>query len=453
MRTRQSLNIADAVRAMREGSLQATDLMAQCLESNRRFNPQLNAVLHLTPDAMKLAARCDAEMAEAGPHGLLHGIPLIVKDNIDVAGMPSTVGSALFANARPRCSSARVIDKLQREGAIILGKANMDELAAHVSGRTSCHGPSINPWRMEERFSPGGSSSGTAAAVAAGLCWGGLGTDTGGSVRLPASWCGLCGLRPTHGSVSLDGVYPRAASLDTVGALARSVQDVALLMEAMMEGENSFPRTPEPEERQPRIGVLPGVMESAAPVARDAWSRNLRRWKELGTCVPIEFPLLEDPEVAATVDLLRSYEFARDVERDMEADPGAMQKIHAGALADYRRGKSLTASDYARALERKGQFTRTTEDLLARQNLDFLLLPVSRATAPRVDAPAEEFSAARSLVNLFSITEGPSLTLPGEQVEGMPLGMQLVGARGADGALLRSGMAYERLYGPFPRPL
>ena len=444
--------ISEAVTAMKNGELSSGELVRHCLEKHQQYNEVLNATLCLAQDASEQAAQCDAEAKQGRFRGRLHGIPLIVKDNINVKGLPTTVASALFAQSSPCERDARVIAKLREEGAIILAKANMDEFAAHVSGRTSHWGPSINPWRPEERFSPGGSSSGAAVAVAAGFAWGGIGTDTGGSVRLPADWCGLCGLRPTYGSVSLDGVYPRASSLDTVGALARSVRDVALLMEIATEARNA-PRAGDTSGNGPRIGILSEIMEDVSPATRFVYSRSMERWSGLGVCARISFPLLEDPEAAATVDLLRSYEFARDVRRDMEAHPDAENVVHAGVLADYRKGKSVTDEAYAQALRRKQEFTEAVEALFAREGIDALLLPVARFTAPRLSAQAEEFALARNLVNLFSITEGPSLALPGVQANGMPFGLQLVGPRGADSRLLRAGMAYETAYEPFPMPL
>lgn len=451
MEAQQYRGITEYVAAMKSGKASSSALVRHCLEQHRKYNGTLNATICLAHDALEQAAQCDDEAQRGHCRGRLHGIPLIVKDNINVKGLPTTVASALFAQAPPCACDAQVIAKLREEGAIILAKGNMDEFAAHVSGRTSHWGPSINPWRMEERFSPGGSSSGVAAAVAAGFAWGGIGTDTGGSVRLPAAWCGLCGLRPTHDTVSLDGVYPRASSLDTVGALARTVQDVALLMEIVTEARSLPPA--QVSGNGLRIGILPGIMEEASPAARFVYSRSMERWSGLGVCACVSFSLLEDPEVAATVDLLRNYEFARDVRRDMEAHPESEEAVHAVVLADYRKGKSVTDQAYAQALQRKQEFTEAAESLFDREGIDALLLPTARCSAPHVSAQAEEFAQARSLVNLFSITGGPSLVLPGIQVNGMPFGLQLVGPRGADRLLLRTGMLYEAAYGPFPAPL
>lgn len=452
MGTPQQHSISEAQAAMRSGKLSSVELVRRCLDRHRRYNGALNATLCLVRGALDQAAQCDADARRGRFQGRLHGIPLVVKDNIDVKGMPTTVASALFAQASPCVRDARAVEKLRGEGAIILAKTNMDEFAAHVSGRTSHWGPSVNPWRMEEGFSPGGSSSGTAAAVAAGFCWGGLGTDTGGSVRLPAAWCGLCGLRPTYGSVSLDGVYPRASSLDTVGALAGSVRDVSLLME--IAAEAPFPGTKAGTRGNGlRIAVLAGDMEDAPHAVREACALSIRRWNELGTCVWSSFPLLEDPDVTSTVDLLRSYEFARDVRRDMEAHREAEHTVHAEVLVDYRKGQSVPTLEYEEALRCKREFMNAVEAFFVNAGVDFLLLPAARCAAPRLDAPAEEFGRARSLVNLFSITENPSLVLPGAQADGMPFGLQLVGPRGSDGPLLRAGMAYEAAYGPFPMPL
>lgn len=201
-------NLIELAAALREGGLTIPDLLHRCRQNIARLNDKINAVITLTPDVESTAERLEEALRNGGDCGPLHGIPLLVKDNIDVEGLPTTVASPIFASAPVAARDADIIAGLRRAGAIILGKTNMDEFAAHVSGRTSCWGPTVNPWHMSRLCSPGGSSSGSAAALAAGMCRAALGTDTDGSIRLPARK-----LRKNHyGKCSFMQKSPRIAT-------------------------------------------------------------------------------------------------------------------------------------------------------------------------------------------------------------------------------------------------
>ncbi len=451
--TLYSITITQAAAALRAGELTSAALVRHALEAIRLHDGTLNAMLHVSPSALEEAEQCDAEAARGAFRGPLHGIPLVVKDNIDVRGLPTTVASPLFAHAAPAEADAAAVARLRAAGAIILGKTNLDELAAHVSGRTSFFGPTVNPWHPERRLSPGGSSSGTAAAVAAGYCPGGLGTDTGGSIRLPAGWCGLCGIRSTQGQSDISGIYPRAASLDTVGAMARSVRDIDLLLQIIADPPlRETLRTP-PPDRYIRIGILPDLVRAnASPEVAEAYADAVGRWEEFGACVPVELPLLDDPAVVDSVGIIRSYEFARDVRKDIEGNPLAV-KMHPVPLADYRNGQQKTPEAYHAALLHRQALSEQIKAFFASSGVDFLLLPVAFSTAPSIEAPQEAFTAGRALVNLFSIAGVPTLVVPGElAATGMPLGMQLVGPALSERLLLDAGTVYETTYGPFPVP-
>lgn len=451
--TLHSITITQAAAALRAGELTSTALVRHSLEAIRLHDGILNAMLHVSASALEEAERCDAEAARGSFRGPLHGIPLVIKDNIDVRGLPTTVASPVFAHAAPAKADAVAVSRLRSAGAIILGKTNLDELAAHVSGRTSFFGPTVNPWHPERRLSPGGSSSGTAAAVAAGYCPGGIGTDTGGSIRLPAGWCGLCGIRSTHGQSGISGIYPRAASLDTVGAMARSVRDVDLLLQIIADTPlRDVLRQPSPT-RYLRIGVFPDLVNAkASPEVAEAYADAVARWEEFGACLPVSLTLLDDPTVVDSVGAIRSYEFARDIRKDIEGNP-LMDKMHPVPLADYRNGQQTTPETYHAALLHKQALSEQVNASFAALGVDFLLLPVAFSTAPSIEAPQEAFTTGRTLVNLFSIAGVPTLVVPDElTATGMPLGMQLVGPALNERLLLDAGIAYETTYGPFPVP-
>lgn len=443
-----TITISDVAEQLRQGSLTIPDVLWQCRRRIADLNDKLNAVITLAPDVEAQAEEREAELRSGRDRGPLHGIPLLVKDNIDVAGLPSTVASPVFASASPVAADAAVIAALREAGAIILGKTNMDEFAAHVSGRTSCWGPTVNPWHMSRNCSPGGSSSGSAAAAAAGMCLAALGTDTGGSVRLPAAWCGLFGLRPSWGLLPMQGIYPRAASMDVPGIFARSAGDMRLLLRAMLR--DALPPVSLPE--RPRVGIMSRIVRRQAghlEGVSDCYEEAVERWTGLGcTLVEVDFPLLTDEEVGSVVDRLRSHEFYRDVNRDVEPSP-ARKRMNAIPAADYAAGRDMPAEQVKAAQTRRQELAEATRLFFAGENLDALLLPAAYMTAPRLDAPAETYGKARLLMNLFSITGNPVLVYPGGRIDGMPFGMQLVGPVRTDARLIELAARFERQYRPF----
>ena len=427
--TLYSITITQAAAALRAGELTSAALVRHALEAVRLHDGTLNAMLHVSASALEEAERCDAEAAQGSFRGPLHGIPLVIKDNIDVRGLPTTVASPLFTHAAPAKADAVAVARLRAAGAVIFGKTNLDELAAHVSGRTSCFGPTVNPWHPERRLSPGG------------------------SIRLPAGWCGLYGIRSTQGQSDISGIYPRAASLDTVGAMARSARDIDLLLQILADPPlRDTLRTSVPI-RYLRIGVFPDLVRAkGSPEVIEAYAEAVGRWEEFGECIPVGLPLLDDPAVVDSVGTIRSYEFARDIRKDIEGNPFA-GKMHPVPLADYKNGQQATPEAYHAALLHKQALSRQVDAFFASLQVDFLLLPVAFSTAPSIDAPQEAFTAGRALVNLFSVAGVPTLVVPGELTAGgMPLGIQLVGPALSERLLLDAGTAYETTYGPFPAP-
>lgn len=448
-----NLTIVEASGALHNGERNARELLEQCLTVISDQNEKLNAVININPNALEEAKALDNAASSGGSNatkGRLHGIPLLVKDNIDVKGMPTTLCSPLFANQEPAGHDAGSIARLRAAGAVILGKTNMDELACHIGGITSNRRPTINPWRPGERLSPGGSSSGTAAAVAAGFCLGGLGSDTGGSIRIPAAWCGLVGLRPTPGRVSMARCYPRAVSLDVIGPIARTVEDAALLFSVLAGYPGAPLETITRGSAKPRIGLLKdGQFDNIEPETLDSLQRVKDNWQRLGaTLVERDLAPFRDQEMVDALNAIRSHEFARDVSGDVEANrfQGDMHQV---AAADYNRGRKVSAPEYRLALQKMCDLTSMVDNML--KELDFLLLPATYGPAIAVESPLEEFAKARAYVDLFSLTSVPTLVIPGPSgARGLPLGFQLVGRAGTDELLLEFGMRYEREFGPFP---
>src|SRR5262245_36343808 len=225
------LTIAEAGKRIAARTLSPVDLTRAYLERIAKLNPRVNAYITVTADAALAQARAlEAELASGRNRGPLHGIPIGLKDNIDTAGILTTAASAVYADRVPR-EDAPVVTKLRDAGAVFLGKLNMHEFAYGGTCAVTHYGPVRNPWNLD--YTPGGSSGGSAAAVAARMCAAALGTDTAASIRLPAAYCGVAGLKATHGLASIRGIVPISETYDHVGPLARSVADCALVMEVL----------------------------------------------------------------------------------------------------------------------------------------------------------------------------------------------------------------------------
>src|SRR5213594_3391259 len=225
------LTLAEVSARIKAGSVTSTDLVNACLGRIDIYNPKINAYITVMRDtALAQAKTLDAEQRAGRLRGLLHGIPIALKDNIDTAGTRTTAASAVFDDRVPG-EDAEVARRLAAAGAVVIGKTNLHEFAFGGTSATSYYGPVRNPWALERN--PGGSSGGSAAAVATDLCYAALGTDTGGSIRTPASYCSVVGLKPTYGLVSIRGIIPLTLSLDHCGPLTRSVMDAAMVLNAL----------------------------------------------------------------------------------------------------------------------------------------------------------------------------------------------------------------------------
>ena len=250
------LDLLDAARGVRNRSLSPVELTQACLKRIERYNPRLNAFITVTAErALAAAHEAEQEIANGHWRGPLHGIPIAAKDNIDTAGVRTTAASAVFEDRVP-VEDAGVVRRLKASGAVFLGKLNMHEFALGTTSAISHFGPVHNPWDLNRIA--GGSSGGTAAAVAASLCFGAVGTDTGGSNRIPAACCGVVGLKPTYGVISTRGVIPVSTSFDHVGPMCRTVADTALLFRAMTDHRVAVdcrPENPLPVSNL-RIGVI-----------------------------------------------------------------------------------------------------------------------------------------------------------------------------------------------------
>jgi aspartyl-tRNA(Asn)/glutamyl-tRNA(Gln) amidotransferase subunit A len=439
-------SIVQAAAGLRAGEFSALALTEHCLERISALQPKLNAFITVTGNAALAAAReRDSELRRGFDRGSLHGIPIVHKDCFDTAGVRTTVGADIFRNRVPH-EDATVVQRLAAAGAVTLGKTHMNEFAAGMSGKNAFFGDARNP--RDTARAAGGSSSGSACAVAARLCLGATGTDAGGSIRLPAAWTGVVGVRPSYGRVSTAGAYPRSFSFDCAGPLAASVQDAALLLDAMAGPDPDARASRAPEDLR---GVRIGFIEDSA--VHDDVARALREALDalagLGAQVVPATAKLQTAELdySAIFDVLL-YEFHQILGEQYRATSDREERFGPIVRANLERGATLSAADYRAALEARERFVRELRSAFLA--LDALVTPTAPTTAPMLDVPEAVFDQARRFTIPFSFAGLPALSLPcGADGNGLPIGLQIVGPHLGDQTILRIAAAYE---GASPTP-
>jgi amidase len=462
--------------AMAKGQLTSEALVHYYLdriESLDRQGPNLHALIALNPDAVDQARALDQERREHGPRGPLHGIPLVIKDNIETQDkMPTTAGSYALANNFAQ-QDAPVVAALRAAGAVILGKANLSEWASFrsthaTSGWSAVGGLTRNPYVLDR--TPCGSSSGSAVAVAVDFAAASVGTETDGSITCPASMNGIVGLKPTVGLISQKGIVPIAHSQDTAGPMGRSVADVAILLSAMVGNSVDYVKALDPNALQgKRVGVLrfePGKY----PQLDIAYASGLARLKAAGATL-VEVPT---PHVApiwpAEMKVLLT-EFKVDLDRYLDSANPAVKVRSLSQLIAYDRSslyelelfgqdiflqaESTTGLDdpaYRAALERAKRLAATDgiDRLLRDARLDLLVAPTTTA-AWRVDVLFGDRNTDAS-TTLAAVAGYPHLTVPMGQVRGLPVGLSFIGPPQSEALLLGCGYAFSTRSPPIEPP-
>jgi aspartyl-tRNA(Asn)/glutamyl-tRNA(Gln) amidotransferase subunit A len=448
------LSIAEAAKLLRARKISPLELVDAALDRIEQLNPALNAFITIVAARARREARAaEREIARGRWKGPLHGIPISLKDNIWTRGVRTTAGSRILTDFIPK-TDADVAGRLARAGAILIGKTNLHEFAYGITSNNPHFGPVRNPWNRDRI--PGGSSGGSAAAVATGMCFASVGTDTGGSIRIPSSLCGVVGLKPTFGLVSVDGIVPLCTSLDHAGPIARTVADATILLEAIAE---QFPKGAQwPDYRKLnrglpkklRIGWLEHyffdrvdtevlhLIEEAAQVFRSLGAQIVR----------VPMPRLSDALLPATNDIAlaeaayyhesqgyfpaRSADYGDDVRKRLEA------------------GTKVTAIDYLRGRDKKPEAVAEFENAFER--VDVILALATPIAAPPIGADeieiiGEKETVRSALVRMnrpANFTGHPAISIPcGFTRDGLPVGMQLIGPRWAEARLLAIAAAYE----------
>ncbi len=440
--------------------VELTELFLRRIE---RHNPSLNAFLTIAADlALAAARRAEKQLlrrrGSRNENFPLLGIPIAIKDNIWTRGVRSTAGSKILSDFVPQQDST-VARKLARAGAILLGKTNMNEFAYGITGGNAHYGPAHNPWVLD-RIS-GGSSSGSAVAIAAGLCAASVGTDTGGSIRVPSAFCATVGLKPTFGRVSVFGTMPLAPSLDHVGPLARSVADAAVLL-ALIAGRDPLDPTSSPRPLEDFLGALKKPLrkfrlgrprehywEKLDPEVRSAADAAVRDMQKRGAIVrEVSLPHLKESLDAATeislAEALHVHEAAGYFPaRAAEYGEEVRQRIEAGAKVPAHR--YLAGFDVRKRL--------LAEFDAAFQDVDAIVAPTLPVPAPPIGAESmqidgEETGVRPAIVGHCrpaNFTGLPAISIPcGFTRDGLPIGLQLIGRAFDESTLLRIAFSYER---------
>ena len=463
-------------RLFRKGKLSPVELTKLMLARIEKLNPKLNAYLTVTAElALAQAKKAEAELfaprgRKSRDRGPLHGIPISLKDNIYTKDVRTTAGSKILKDFVPQ-HDATVVAQLKEAGAILLGKTNLHEFAYGVTTNNPHFGATRNPWDLSRI--PGGSSGGSAAAVAAGLCYGSIGTDTGGSIRIPAALCGIVGLKPTFGRVSVDGVIPLSPRLDCVGPLARSSGDAAALLDAISVRQRKEPPCERTIKSRPRRHFRLGLPEEflsesfSAPV-ESAFASTLDVFRKMGASLKrVAIPLLRETEDAGN-----QIAWAEATHYHQQAGwfPGRSADYGEDVRERLELGAKVSATTYLQALELREAFLRRLLAVMTDSTLDALALPTTPIPAPligeettRVTSHGAGFCrnanhATRALLlrnnRPANLSGFPAVSVPcGRTTEGLPIGLQLIGSVMDEALLLRMAHAFELAHPPLHPPL
>ncbi len=466
-----ALTLTEASAKMQSRAVTSVQLTQALLNRIHAYQPKVNAYITILDEqALAQAASLDAELKAGKSRGPLHGLPIALKDNIDTAGIRTTAASPMFKDRIPT-EDAAIVERLRAAGVVLIGKLNLHEFAVGCTGDVSYFGPTRNPWALD-RVS-GGSSSGSGAAVATDLCFAALGTDTGGSIRVPSSWCGIVGLKPTVGLVSIRGIIPCSAPLDHCGPMARTVEDAALMLNHMTgydpediysvqrPGYEGRSEDYVKSMRQPvkgfKLGLPQSFYDHIDPEVEPAITAAIEVLKGLTAGVTSHAPLLTIPPAigdlgeadAYHAELVKQYgnNYMPPTRRRMNTPgtPGAMPPS--------------TAADSGHAHENLAHIRRVIDSGF--NGFDLAVVPTVRYLPPKINSSlAQEMAGANRKMKVYEFFEGsspcgntspfdgygiPAISIPcGFSKDGMPIGLMISGPHFAEGKVLALAYAYQQ---------
>lgn len=444
------LGLREAARQVATRKLSPVELLDATLQRIERQNPRLGAFLTVTADTAREAATraAGAAIKRGARLGPLHGVPISIKDLILTREAPTTAGSRIFGDGLPAGEDAPVARRVRRAGALIIGKTNLHEIALGVTTVNEHFGPAKNPW--DPTRVAGGSSGGSAVAVATGMGQASIGSDTRGSIRIPSACCGVTGLKPSYGLVATEGVLPLAPTLDHVGPMARSVEDVAVLLGAMVGRRALADQVLRAVDRKPRrltIAVSEYFLRDADPEIAAAVEKALRRFAKVGhRLVSVEIPELEESLEASRVIVLAEAIAFHD--HHLKRNPGGYGPIVRSRLEG---GYQLSAMQYVRAEEQRVMLIAACAELF--RNTDLLVGATLPVSAPPIGTQTvalggQTLSISEALCRYNApqnLTGVPALSLPcGFTRSGLPIGLQLVAGLGRDATVLALGAEFQR---------
>ncbi len=435
------LSVNEALLQIRAGALTPDNLVLSCLRQIERLNPELNAFITAINQSAVDSRKSTDDLA---------GIPIAIKDLFEMEGVRTTAGSLFFKDYVP-INDSTVVKKLKEAGATILGKTNTHEIALGVTTANPHFGACRNPW--DTTRIPGGSSGGSAVAVATGMALAALGTDTGGSIRIPAALCGVVGLKPTYGRVSLRGVFPLSWNLDHAGPLTRTVKDAALMLEVIAGYDADDPYSIKQPVEAYSIHIEEGIkgfrgalavgayMETADAAILESTHEAARVFGKLGAKIgTVDVSFLREAAVANGV-MTQADAAAYHRERLTEHP----ERFGTDVRRRLQAGRDFTSTDYVLARHTQAEMKYRLAKFF--EQYDFLLLPSTPTTAPLIEGN-DAVEQARRLTRFtapFNLTGLPAVSVPcGFSPEGLPIGLQIVAQTWNESLLLRAALAYER---------
>ncbi|MCR9071322.1 MAG: amidase [Alphaproteobacteria bacterium] len=449
----ENLSIAEIGAKLRDGSLTSKKITEYCLGKVADLDPALNAFITVTGDrAMQDAAKADRDLAEGTDRGPMHGVPYALKDIYDTAGILTTCHSKLREDVIPATDSV-CAEKLAEAGGVLLGKLSTHEFAFGGPSFDLPFPPARNPWNRDH--GPGGSSSGSGAAVAMGMTRTAMGSDTGGSIRGPAAYCGVIGIKPTYGRVSRRGVYPLSYTMDHCGPLSKTVEDAAITLQTVAGYDPADPGSadvPVPDFRATlgagvkglKIGLLRSFYadaEGMSPEAIAAIDEAVETLRSLGAEVEDvqgASPFTMYNSCGRVILLAEAYAIHEEDLKTRPLDYGqlTMERIILGAY--------ISAADLVQAQRLRRELSQEVNSVFLGQ-YDALLAPSSMTPAPRIDATPKGFPLAWPMQTMpFNVTGNPAMSIPiGFSESGLPLSMQIVGRYFDEATVFRVGRAYE----------
>jgi aspartyl-tRNA(Asn)/glutamyl-tRNA(Gln) amidotransferase subunit A len=443
--------IVELAPLLRHKDVSPVEVTRACLERIEKVNPSLNALITvMSESAMEQARVAESEIATGTWRGPLHGVPVSLKDLIDVAGVRTTAASALFKD-RVAGEDAEIVRRLKEAGAVIIGKNNLHECAYGGSSMISYFGEIHNPWDVERIA--GGSSGGSAAAVVAGMCYGAIGTDTAGSIREPAALCGCLGIKPTYGRVSMRGVIPLSRSLDHVGPLAATVEDVAVLLQVSAGYDAADITTPDVPVANyvSALRESPKMLRIGVPRAHFYEDLDAEVAAAVETALGVLATLVASiKDVTLDVPTDRNLQLAEAYAYHAESAAKTPELYLPETLRRIRAGADISAGEYIVQRRALDEARRGITNIFA--DVDLLVTPTMPMPAPRIDElkknPDELRPAELKLLRNtrpFNVWGLPAISVPcGFTSDGLPIGLQIAGPHWREDLVLRLAHAYEQ---------